>query len=156
MDRTSDTPFRTLVTAIGILVAFVTSASAQAPASGTRPNILLIMADDLGYTDVACFGGEIETPHIDALAARGVRFTNFHTSVSCSPTRSMLMTGTDNHIAGLGNMAEMMTEAQRGQPGYEGHLNDRVVSMAELFRAGGYHTYMPDSDVWRADQGLKR
>jgi arylsulfatase len=107
-----------------------------------RPNILLIMADDMGYTDVGCFGSEIETPNIDALADRGMLFTNFHTSVSCSPTRSMLMSGTDNHIAGMGNMSELLTENQIGQPGYEGHLNDRVVSMAEIFRSEGYHTYM--------------
>jgi len=107
-----------------------------------RPNILLIMADDLGYTDIGSFGGEIETRHIDAIAAKGVRFSSFHTSVSCSPTRSMLMSGTDNHIAGLGNMSELLTPEQKGKPGYEGHLNDRVVTLAEVLREGGYHTYM--------------
>jgi len=111
-------------------------------AAEKRPNILLIMADDLGFTDIGRFGSEIETPNIDALAKRGVTFSNFHTSVSCSPTRSMLMTGTDNHIAGLGNMGELLTEKQRGKPGYEGHLNDRVVTFAEVLRDGGYHTYM--------------
>jgi arylsulfatase len=75
--------------------------------SESRPNILLIMADDMGYTDIGSFGSEIETPNIDALAEKGIRFSNFHTSVSCSPTRSMLMSGTDNHIAGLGNMREL-------------------------------------------------
>ncbi len=108
----------------------------------TGPNILLIMADDMGYTDIGSFGGEIQTPHVDALAEEGVRFSNFHTSVSCSPTRSMLMTGTDNHIAGLGNMGELMTPEQEGKPGYEGHLNDRVVTLAEVLRDGGYHTFM--------------
>jgi len=124
--------------------------SACAPESGPdsteaqddRPNVLLVMADDMGYTDIGSFGGEIETPNIDAVAERGVRFTNFHTSVSCSPTRSMLMSGTDNHIAGLGNMGELLTPEQRGKPGYEGHLNDRVVTLAEVLRDGGYHTYM--------------
>ncbi len=111
------------------------------PAAG-RPNILLIMADDLGYTDLGCYGSEIRTPHLDALARQGVRFSNFHTSVSCSPTRSMLMTSTDNHIAGLGTMSELLTDEQRGKPGYEGHLNDRVVTFAEVLRDGGYHTYM--------------
>ena len=106
------------------------------------PNILLIMADDMGYTDIGSFGSEIETPNIDALAKNGIRFSNFHTSVSCSPTRSMLMSGTDNHIAGLGNMSELMTPEQKGKPGYEGHLNDRVVSLAEILYDGGYHTYM--------------
>lgn len=106
------------------------------------PNILLIMADDMGYTDLGCFGSEVETPNIDALAQQGILFTNFHTSVSCSPTRSMLMSGTDNHIAGMGNMAELLTEKQKDQPGYEGHINNRVVTMAEVFKEAGYHTYM--------------
>ena len=100
------------------------------------------MADDMGYTDIRSFGGEIETPNIDALAENGIRFSNFHTSVSCSPTRSMLMSGTDNHIAGLGNMNELMTPEQKGKPGYEGHLNERVLTLAEVLRDGGYHTYM--------------
>ena len=107
-----------------------------------RPNILLVMADDMGWTDLGAFGSEIDTPNLDALAQRGVRFNDFHTSVSCSPTRSMLLSGTDNHIAGLGNMGEMIAPEQRGKPGYEGYLNDRVVSLAEVLRTGGYHTYM--------------
>jgi arylsulfatase len=107
-----------------------------------RPNFLLVMVDDMGWSDVGCFGSEIETPNIDALAERGVRFTDFHVSMSCSPTRSMLLTGTDNHIAGLGNMGELLAPNQRGKPGYEGHLNDRVVTMAEVLRDAGYHTYM--------------
>jgi arylsulfatase len=107
-----------------------------------QPNILLVMADDMGWTDIGSFGSEIDTPNIDALAQRGVKFTDFHVSISCSPTRSMLLSGTDNHLAGLGNMGELLTSEQRGKPGYEGHLNDRVVSLAEVLRAGGYHTYM--------------
>ena len=100
------------------------------------------MADDMGWTDIGSFGSEIETPHLDRLAESGVRFTDFHTSVSCSPTRSMLLSGTDNHIAGLGNMGEMLKPEQRGKPGYEGYLNQRVVSLAEVLRDAGYHTYM--------------
>lgn len=111
-------------------------------AAASRPNILLVVADDMGWTDLGCFGSEIDTPHLDALAKRGVKFTSYYTSVSCSPTRSMLLSGTDNHIAGLGNMGEMLTPEQRGKPGYEGHLNDRVVSLAEVLRDNGYHTYM--------------
>ena len=107
-----------------------------------RPNILLIMGDDIGFTDIGSFGGEIETPNIDALAHQGMIFSNFHTSVSCSPTRSMMMSGTDNHIAGLGNMSELLTDNQKGKPGYEGHLNRNVVSLAEVLKEGGYHTYM--------------
>ncbi len=107
-----------------------------------QPNFLLVMADDMGWTDIGSFGSEIDTPNLDALAQNGVKFSNFYTSVSCSPTRSMLLSGTDNHIAGLGNMGEMLTPTQRGKPGYEGHLNNRVVSLAEVLRSGGYHTYM--------------
>ncbi len=76
----------------------------QASYADQRPNILLVVADDMGWTDLGSFGSEIETPNLDTLAQRGVKFTDFHTSVSCSPTRSMLLSGTDNHIAGLGNM----------------------------------------------------
>ena len=114
----------------------------EAAVSENRPNILLVMADDMGWTDIGSFGGEIETPNLDALAKSGVTFTDFHVSVSCSPTRSMLLSGNDNHVAGLGNMGELLTENQKGKPGYEGHLNDRVVSLAEALQAGGYHTYM--------------
>ena len=107
-----------------------------------RPNILLVMADDMGWTDLGSFGSEIDTPNLDALAQQGVKITDFHVSVSCSPTRSMLMSGNDNHIAGLGNMGELLTENQKGKPGYEGYLNDRIVTIAEVLRGGGYHTYM--------------
>ena len=130
-----------LVLAFLIALATIASNSAVEAAEG-RPNFLLVMADDMGWTDLGCFGSEIETPNLDALADRGVMFTDFHVSVSCSPTRSMLLSGNDNHIAGLGNMGELLTENQKGKPGYEGHLNQRVVSLAEALRSGGYHTYM--------------
>ena len=73
-----------------------------------RPNILLIVADDLGYSDIGVFGGEIDTPNLDALAGNGVQLTHFHVATNCSPTRAMLMTGMDNHLVGLGTMAEVM------------------------------------------------
>jgi len=125
-----------------ILMLAVCAFQMPSHAAERQPNILLVMADDMGWTDIGSFGSEIETPNLDALAARGVSFTDFHVSVSCSPTRSMLLSGTDNHLAGLGNMGEMLAPEQRGKPGYEGHLNDRVVSLAEVLREGGYHTYM--------------
>ncbi|WP_277873320.1 sulfatase-like hydrolase/transferase [Sphingomonas paeninsulae] len=98
----------------------------------TRPNILLIVADDLGFSDLGAFGGEIATPHLDALAMAGRRFTDFHSAPACSPTRAMLMTGTDPHIAGIGTMLEVAVPGFAGAPGYEGHLNDRVVTVTEL------------------------
>ncbi|NLY59798.1 MAG: arylsulfatase [Gammaproteobacteria bacterium] len=113
----------------------------SAQAEEKQPNFLIILADDLGYSDISSFGGEIATPHIDALANEGVRLTNFHAAPTCSPARSMLMSGTDSHMAGLGNMGELIQPFQRDQPGYEGYLNDRVVSIAEVLGEGGYNTY---------------
>ena len=107
-----------------------------------RPNILLIVADDAGYADLGSFGGEIQTPNIDALAAVGIRFTQFNVSATCSPTRSMLLSGTDNHLAGLGNMAEFIAPNQKGKPGYEGYLSDNVAPLPALLRDAGYNTYM--------------
>jgi len=107
-----------------------------------RPNILLVVVDDMGYTDLGSYGGEIDTPNLDRLAMDGVRFSDFHTAPTCSPTRAMLLTGTDHHLAGLGNMAEALSPNQKNQPGYEGYLNSRVVTLAELLRDAGYHTYM--------------
>ena len=108
----------------------------------SRPNILLVVADDLGYSDIGAFGSEILTPNLDELAARGMSLTNFYSGPTCSVTRSMLMTGMDSHIAGLGNMAETVADNQMGQPGYEGHLSARVDTVAEILKSAGYHTYM--------------
>jgi arylsulfatase len=107
----------------------------------SRPNILLIVADDLGYSDIAAFGGEISTPNLDALAAEGRLLTDHHSGFTCAPTRSMLISGTDHHLVGLGRMGAGVGE-QAGQPGYEGYLNERALSVAELLRDGGYHTYI--------------
>jgi arylsulfatase len=112
------------------------------PPAPQQPNILLVVVDDMGYTDLGSFGGEIETPNLDALAYNGIRFTNFQTAPTCSPTRAMLLTGVDNHKAGLGNMHEELSPNQKGRPGYEGYLNDRVVTVASLLRDAGYRTYM--------------
>lgn len=107
-----------------------------------RPNIVLIVADDLGYGDLSLFGSEIPTPNIDALAQQGTVLTNFYANMACSPTRAMLMSGTDSHLAGLGVMRPSTNPAQQGQPGYEGFLNFRVASLADLLKDAGYHTYM--------------
>lgn len=129
----------TLAAAASLLAgAQAATASPAAP----RPNILLIVADDLGFSDIGAFGGEIDTPHLDALAREGLRLTDFHSGATCSPTRSMLLSGVDHHIAGIGSMAELTVPEQQGQPGYEGHLNDRVVPFPQLLRDAGYHTLM--------------
>ncbi|HUL96916.1 MAG TPA: arylsulfatase [Usitatibacter sp.] len=107
-----------------------------------KPNIVMIVADDMGFADLGSYGGEIKTPNMDALATDGVRFTNFYTHASCSPTRSMLLTGVDTHLNGLGNMDEWTAPNQWGVDGYEGYLNDRVATLPQLLKGAGYHTYM--------------
>ncbi|TDO09918.1 MULTISPECIES: arylsulfatase [Halomonas] len=108
----------------------------------SRPNFLVIVADDLGFSDIGAFGGEVRTPNLDRLAYEGLRLADFHAASACSPTRAMLMTGTDHHIAGIGSMAEVLPPAVAGQPGYEGYLNQRVVTVPELLRDAGYATLM--------------
>ncbi|PZU46772.1 MAG: arylsulfatase [Sphingomonas sp.] len=128
--------FRCQLVAIATAVLF----NAPALANASRPNFLVIVADDLGFSDIGAFGGEIDTPNIDALARSGVRFTGFHTTPTCSPTRAMLLSGTDNHRAGLGAMAGLIAPNQQGQPGHEGFLRPEVASLAELLADGGYRT----------------
>jgi len=136
-----------LVTALGSALAGIGCASDSAPPASVveqpkpRPNIVFIMADDLGYSDIHAFGGEIETPNLDALAASGRLLTNHHTGTVCAITRSMLMSGTDHHLVGEGTMGAPSDE-RKGLPGYEGYLNDRALSMAQLLKDAGYHTYM--------------
>lgn len=109
-------------------------------APSPRPNILVVVADDLGYTDLGAFGGEIRTPNLDALAASGLRFTSFYTAATCSPTRAMLLSGVDHHVAGLGGMASLMGDDLEGRIGYEGYLNDHVFHLPRVLRDAGYHT----------------
>src|SRR5574340_842444 len=91
-------------------------------AAQRRPNIVVMMADDMGYSDIGCYGGEVATPNLDALARSGVRFTHFYNNAKCCPTRSSLLTGLYNHQAGVGHMVDDM-----GIPSYQGYLNDRCV-----------------------------
>ena len=127
---------------LGMVAALAVPAMAPAADAPRRPNIVVILGDDLGFADIGAFGSEIRTPNIDALANNGVRFTNFYTHASCSPTRSLLLSGVDTHRNGLGNMDEWTAPNQRGLPGYEGYLNNRVVTLPQLLRNAGYHTYM--------------
>ena len=107
-----------------------------------RPNIVLILADDLGFTDIAPYGSEINTPTLSALADNGVRFTNYHTAASCAPSRAMLLTGVDNHRAGVPNIPEMIPPGQQQYANYQGTLGRNVVTVATLLQDAGYHTYM--------------
>jgi arylsulfatase len=125
---------------ITFLVLAVMPAAAAQRDSAQRPNILVIVADDMGFSDLGAFGGEIHTPNLDKLALSGLRLTQFHTAAACSPTRAMLMSGMDNHPAGLATMIELRTPDQAGQPGYEGYLSKDVASLPEVLRAAGYET----------------
>lgn len=111
------------------------------PALAKRPNIVVLLADDWGYSDVGAFGSEIQTPNLNRLAQSGTRFSNFHVSASCSPTRSMLLTGVDNHLNGVGNMRETIPQSHVGRAGYLSVLNNQVVTIASLLQDNGYRTY---------------
>ena len=111
--------------ALAALLGTVPLEAAEAP----RPNIVLIMADDMGFSDIGCYGGEIETPNLDGLAAGGLRFTQFYNTARCCPTRACLLTGLYPHQAGVGHMMD-----DTGGDGYRGDLNDRCVTIAEVLR----------------------
>src|SRR4029079_12758423 len=122
------------------------NAYAQSPTTsdsgGKRPNILVIMGDDFGYSDIGPFGSEITTPNLDTLAKDGKILTNYHTNSVCSPARVAFLTGVDNHIGGIGKMYENIAPNQVGKPGYETYINNRVVTVEELLKESGYHTMM--------------
>jgi arylsulfatase A-like enzyme len=109
---------------------------------GKRPNILVLMGDDFGYSDIGPFGSEITTPNLDTLAKDGKILTNYHTNSVCSPARVAFLTGVDNHIGGIGTMYENIAPNQVGKPGYETYINNRVVTVEELLKESGYHTMM--------------
>ena len=132
-----DFPSWLLTCSFLVVLLSCSDSNKEIPKKNIKTNILLIVADDLGYGDITCYGGDIPTPNIDALAAEGVIFTRFHTSPMCAPTRAMLLTGNDNHIAGIGAQGNNTTEF-----GYEGKLSDRIVTIPELLKKAGYHTLM--------------
>ena len=133
-------------------------------AESKRPNILLIMSDDMGFSDLGCYGGEIQTPNLDALAQNGIRFTQFYNMARCCPTRASLLTGLYPHQAGVGHMTD-----DRGRDGYRGTLNRQCVTLAEVMRSADYRTYMcgkwhvvhdirpnGDNSTWPVQRGFQK
>jgi arylsulfatase A-like enzyme len=145
---------RLFQTLIALSLCFIVAAQAQ----DKRPNIVIIMADDMGFSDIGCFGSEIATPNLDRLAANGLRLTQFYNTGRCCPSRASLLTGLYSHQAGVGHMVE-----NKGLPGYLGYLNDRCVTIAEVLRQNGYRTLMTgkwhignDKPHWPTDRGFDR
>jgi arylsulfatase A-like enzyme len=111
--------------------------------SDEKPNVILVLVDDMGYSDIGCYGGEIPTPNIDALAQNGIRFNNFHNTARCCPTRASLLTGLYQHQTGIGQMtSEGGSNFDFGVEGYRGYMNKKCVTIAEVLKDNGYHTYM--------------
>lgn len=129
-------------TALAVSLATAAALSASAHATASPPNVVVVVADDVGFSDLGVYGSEIRTPHIDAIAARGVVFSNFHASPMCSPSRAMLLTGVDAHLAGVASLYVATPLRHRGRPGYEGELRTDVVTIASRLRAAGYRTYL--------------
>lgn len=130
-----------------LFICFVGLSPAKAQLK--RPNIVLILADDLGYSDLGCYGGEIATPNLDRLAASGIRYAHFYNTSRCCPTRAALLTGMYNHNAGIGEMT-----TNRGLPGYQGALAPNTVTLAEVLKAAGYHTAM--AGKWHVSNTLEQ
>ncbi len=144
-----------------ILFSFCQPASITSP-KYAPPNIILIMGDDMGYSDLGCYGGEIRTPNLDALAAGGLRFTQFYNAARCCPTRASLLTGLYPQQAGIGHMVN-----DRGTPAYAGDLSKNAVTIAEALKSAGYATYLsgkwhvtpyvidnPDKSNWPRQRGF--
>lgn len=126
---------RSVMALLAVMIQFEAHASKQ-------PNVVLILADDLGFSDTQPYGGEISTPNLNALAAEGISFTNYHTAASCAPTRSMLLTGVDSHKNGVPNIPEAIPPSQNKHDNYKGTLGHNVVTVASLLYDAGYHTYL--------------
>ena len=144
-----------IATAICALVALL---AVNASLAADKPNIVIVMVDDMGFSDVGCYGGEIETSNLDSLAASGRRFTQFYNTGRCCPTRAALLTGLYQHQAGIGHMS-----GNKGYPSYQGYLNDRCVTIARCLQRAGYYTAISGKwhvgskpDHWPRRRGFDR
>jgi len=141
---------------LAVIALAISGASAGGETISKRPNIVIIMADDMGFSDIGCYGSEIATPNLDRLAAGGLRFTQFYNGARCCPTRASLLTGLYAHQAGVGHMV-----GKGATPAYQGYLNDRCVTIAEALKQGGYRTLMAgkwhvgeERPHWPCDRGF--
>lgn len=144
---------------------FVLIAASQSSAAETSPpNIVVVLVDDMGFSDLGCYGSEIETPHIDSLAENGLRFTQFYNSGRCCPTRASLMTGLHPHQVGIGHMTAPPGETLVAPPAYQGHLNETCVTIPQVLKSKDYHTFMTgkwhlghaSQDDWPMQRGFDR
>src|SRR6188474_2673771 len=144
---TSQRPMRQImkwpITAMAFMLAGLAGPTPESAAAASKPNIIYILADDLGYSDIGCFGGEIATPNLDALAAGGLRFTQFYNTARCCPTRASLLTGLYPHQAGVGYMTDRAEYSAKAMINewYAGDLRPDTVTIAEALRGNGYATY---------------
>jgi len=154
MTDTTPVHRRFLLLALSLLTGWLCTPPAAAPAAepgpAARPNIVIILVDDMGWASPGCYGGMVETPHLDHLANQGVRFNQFYNAARCCPTRASLMTGLHPHETGIGHMTFKRTgkspssvaDRQQLPYAYRGWLGDAVPTLPEMLRAAGYGTYM--------------
>ncbi|MBN2841871.1 MAG: sulfatase-like hydrolase/transferase, partial [Sedimentisphaerales bacterium] len=157
--------YKNLIFSFMLVLAFLFDLNSCCAAGAEKTNIILILSDDMGFSDLGCFGGEISTPNLDRLAAKGVRFTQFYNTARCCPTRASLLTGLHPHQAGIGHMAE-----DNGLPGYRGRIGQDTVTIAQVLKQAGYATFAagkwhvsgssggPQKDIsnWPCQRGFDR